>query len=110
MREINNQNMNSVNFKGIQKVPAEVQVPAEAAASESNSAMDIKDLGNIPAASLGKTLIASDSLESDMKFLEKKFALAAELNDVIDNFAQNHSEEETLQMIEKMHQEFVAKK
>ena len=31
------------------------------------------------------------------------------LNKAIDNYAQTHSEEETLQMIEKMHQEFVKK-
>lgn len=110
MREINNNNMNSVNFKGIQKVSSEIQVPAESIAPNSTDAMDIKDLGKIPAASLGKTLIASDSLESDMKFLEKNPALVAEFNAAIDKFAENHSEEETLQMIEKMHQEFVAKK
>ncbi|MCM1338853.1 MAG: hypothetical protein NC191_04220 [Muribaculaceae bacterium] len=110
MREINN-NRNSVNFQGIQKAPAETPVQAEAAAQvPANEPKEIKDLGKMPAASLGKTLIASDSIESDMKFLEKNPALAAELNKAIDKYAESHSEEETLQMIEKMHQEFVAKK
>ena len=63
----------------------------------------------MPAASLGKSQVASDSLESDMKFLEKNPKLAEELNKAIDNYAENHSEEETIQMIEKMHQEFVVK-
>ncbi len=109
MREINNNKMNSVNFKGIQKVSSEMQVPTEASAPAAES-VEIKDLGKMPAASLGKSLVASDSIENDMKFLEKNPVLTAELNKVIDEYAQNHSEEETLQMIEKMHQEFVAKK
>ena len=70
---------------------------------------EIKDLSNMPAASLGKSQVASDSLESDMKFLEKNPGLVEGLNKAIDNYAQTHSEEETLQMIEKMHQEFVKK-
>lgn len=110
MREINNNKMNSVNFKGIQKVPSEAPVPTEASSAPVVESMDIKDLGNIPAASLGKSMVASDSLENDMKFLEKNPVLAAELNKAIDEFADKHSEEETLQMIEKMHQEFVVKK
>ena len=71
---------------------------------------EIKDLANMPAASLGKSQVASDSIEGDLKFLEKNPELVAKLNQVIDEYAANHSEEETLQMIEKMHQEFVAKK
>ncbi len=110
MREINN-NRNSVNFQGIQKTPAENPVQAEAAAqTPAVESKEIKDLDKMPAASLGKSLIASDSIESDMKFLEKNPALVAELNKAIDKYAETHSEEETLQMIEKTHQEFVAKK
>ena len=109
MREINNNKMNSVNFKGIQKVPSETPVPTEASAPAAES-MDMKDLGKIPAASLGQSLVASDSIESDMKFLEKNPVLVAELNKAIDEYADKHGDEETLQMIEKMHQEFVAKK
>ena len=109
MREINNNKMNSVNFKGIQKVPSENPMPSEVSVP-SEGASEIKDLGKMPGATLGKSLVASDSLESDMKFLEKNPVLAAELNKAIDEYASKHSEEETLQMIEKMHQEFVAKK
>ncbi len=64
----------------------------------------------MPAATLGKSQVSSDSLESDMKFLEKNPKLAEELNKAIDKYAENHSEEETIKMIEKMHQEFVVKK
>ena len=45
-----------------------------------------------------------------MKFLEKNPKLAMAINSAIDNYAENHSEEETLKMIEKMHQELVARK
>ena len=36
--------------------------------------------------------------------------LAQEINKAIDKDAETHGEEDTLKMIEKMHQEFVAKK
>ncbi len=108
MREIDNNKLNSVNFKGIQK-PSEVQ-PAQEAPVPAQDTKEIKDLANMPAASLGKSQVASDSLESDMKFLEKNPALAAELNKVIDKYAETHSEEDTMKMIEKVHQEFVVKK
>jgi len=108
MREIDNKNINSVNFKGIQK-PAIEGVSAEET-STPVEAKEIKDLASMPAATLGKSQISADSIESDMKFLEKNPKLAQELNKAIDNYAANHSEEDTLKMIEKMHQEFVAKK
>jgi len=108
MREIDNNKLNSLNFKGIQK-PSEVQ-PAQEAPVPAPDTKEIKDLANMPAASLGKSQVASDSLESDMKFLEKNPALAAELNDAIDRYAQTHGEEDTMKMIEKVHQEFVVKK
>ena len=64
----------------------------------------------MPAAALGKSQIASDSIESDMKFFEKNPQLAQELNDAVDKYAETHTEEETLKLLEKTHQEFVAKK
>lgn len=111
MREIDNNQMNSVNFKGIQKPandPSQAAQENTAAAFEADK--EIKDLANMPAASLGKSQIASDSIESDMKFLEKNPKLAEALNEAIDKYAQNHSEEDTLKMIEKTYQEFVTKK
>lgn len=109
MREIDN-NINNVNFKGIQKPAIEETVVEEASAPLSSESKEINDLSSMPAATLGKSQISSDSLESDIKFLERKPKLAEELNRAIDNYAANHSEEETLKMIEKIHQEFVAKK
>ncbi|MBD5402501.1 hypothetical protein HDR58_06845 [bacterium] len=108
MREID-KNINSVNFKGIQKPAVEETVIQEPAAAPVES-KEIKDLSAMPSAVLGKSQISSDSIESDMKFLEKNPQLAAELNKAIDKYAETHSEEETIQMLEKMHQEFVVKK
>jgi hypothetical protein len=108
MREINNKNINSLSYQGIQKT-GEVQVPAETAPVQAET-KEINDLANMPAASLGKSQISSDSIENDLKFMEKNPQLAQALNAAIDKFADEHSEEETLQFIEKMHQELVAKK
>ncbi len=110
MREIDHNNINSLNFKGLQKVTNDGALPQSETISAETETKEIKDLANMPAASLGKSQIASDSIDSDLKFLEKNPKLVAELNKAIDAYAQTHSEEDTLKMIEKMHQEFVAKK
>lgn len=108
MIEIDNK-INSLNFKGIQKPAAEDPQLQESLQAQSET-KEIKDLGNMPAAALGKSQVASDSLESDMKFFEKNPQLAKELNDAIDKYAETHTEEETLKLLEKTHQEFVSKK
>lgn len=109
MREIEN-NLNNLNFKGIS---AAKPITEETAKVETPTApteqKEIKDLKNMPAAELGKSQVASDSIETDLKFLQKHPQLVAELNEAMDKYAQNHSEEETLQMFEKMHQEFATK-
>ena len=109
MREIEN-NLNNVNFKGnqIKPVTEETSVKADAPVAQTEQ-KEIKDLKNMPAAELGKSQVASDSVETDLKFLQKHPQLVAELNEAMDKYAQNHSEEETLQMFEKMHQEFATK-
>ena len=109
MREIDNK-LNSVNFKGIQKPSVEEVTTPEVAPTSNAETKEIKDLANMPAAALGTPEIASDSIENDMKFLEKNPKLAQEINKAIDKYAETHGEEDTLKMIEKMHQEFVAKK
>ncbi len=109
MREIDNKNINSLNFKGIQKA-AETPVPPETPTAAPAEQKEIKDLANVPEATLGKSQISSDSIENDLKFMEKNPQLVKQLNDAIDNYASTHSEEDTLKMIEKVHQEFVAKK
>ena len=108
MREIDN-NINSVNFKGIQK-PVQPETVQEETPVSPTESKEIKDLANVPEASLGKSQVSSDSIENDLKFLEKNPKLAQELNRAIDNYAKTHTEDETLKMIEKVHQEFVAKK
>ena len=81
MREIEN-NLNNVNFKGIPQMPAVEETSAKADA---------------PVAPV------------EQKEIQKHPQLVAELNEAMDKYAQNHSEEETLQMFEKMHQEFATK-
>lgn len=109
MREIDN-NVANVNFKSIQQVPA---VDDNSSKNEPTAVpteqKEIKDLKNMPAAELGKSQVASDSLETDLKFMEKHPELVKELNQAIDNYAKSHTEEETLKLLEKTHQEFVVK-
>ncbi len=109
MREIEN-NLNNVNFKGIAQKPVVEETTAKAEVPVAPSEQkEIKDLKNMPAAELGRSQVASDSVETDLKFLQKHPQLVAELNAAMDKYAQTHSEEETMQMFEKMHQEFAAK-
>lgn len=110
MREIDNNNINNLNFKGIQQKPAVEDVVLDETALNTSETKEINDLSGMPAASLGKSQISTDSIENDMKFLEKNPKLAQELTRAIDKYAETHGEEDTLKMIEKMHQEFVAKK
>ncbi len=109
MREIEN-NLNNVNFKGIPAKPiAEETAPKVEVSPAPAEQKEIKDLKNMPAAELGKSQVASDSIDTDLKFMEKHPQLVAQLNEVLDNYAKTHTEEETMQMFEKMHQEFAAK-
>lgn len=110
MREIDKNNINSLNFKGIQKASNDGTVNQDNKTIQNSEAKEIKDLANMPAASLGKSQIASDSIDSDIKFFTKNPALVAELNAAIDKYAKTHTEEETAKMIEKVHQEFIGKK
>lgn len=109
MREIDNKNINSLNFKGIQKASNDGNLPLEPQPAAAEN-FEIQDLSKMPAASIGKSQVASDSVENDLKFLEKNPQLVEQLNKAIDNYALTHSEEDTIKMIEKMHQEFVVKK
>jgi hypothetical protein len=109
MREINNKNINGLNYQGIQKT-GETQAPTDQAQVQNTEAKEIKDLANMPSATLGKSQISTDSIENDMKFLDKNSKLAQAINEAIDKYAETHSDTETLQFIEKVHQELVAKK
>ena len=108
MREIEN-NLNNVNFKGIQKpTPEETVVPAPTAPAQEQKQID--DLKNMPAATLGKSQVAaSDSIENDMKVFVKHPDLTQKLNEVIDEYAKTHTEEETLKFMDTAIQEFFNK-
>jgi hypothetical protein len=110
MREIEN-NLNNVNFKGIPKPVNEEAVQAPAPVAPAQEKKQIDDLKNMPAESLGKSQVAvSDSIENDMKNFAKHPELAQKLNEVIDEYAENHTEEETLKYMDTAIQEFFAKK
>ncbi len=108
MREIDNNKPNSVNFTSIPKIAQEEPVAETAAPVQETK--ELSDLSAMPAASLGKSQVTPDSIEGDMKFLEKNPAVAKAIMQAVDKYAQTHTEEETLQMLEKAHQEFASKK
>ena len=110
MREIENK-LNSVNFKGIQKPAAEETVQVQPQAAPIPEQRQIEDLKHMPAASLGKSQVAaSDSIENDMKTFTKHPELAQKINEVIEEYAKTHTEEETLKFMDTAIQEFFAKK
>lgn len=105
MREIGNNNINSLNFKGIQKpandtptVPETPAVPVES--------KEIKDLTNMPAASLGKSQVSTDSIEDDMNILLKNPIQVTQLNMIFDKYQENHSYEEATQLLDAYRNEF----
>ncbi len=110
MREIDN-NLNNVNFRGIPQIPSE-KTDNEAAVTPAAPAVEqkeISDLKNMP--ELGRSQVqAPDSIENDMKILDKKPELVEELNHVIDEYAKNHTQEETVKFMDTAIQEFFAKK
>lgn len=110
MREIENK-LNSVNFKGIQKPTAEESANVQPQVAPVQEQKQIEDLKNMPAASLGKSQVAaSDSIENDMKIFSKHPELVKQLNDAIEEYAKNHTEEETLKFMDATIQEFASKK
>ena len=105
MREIGNKNINSLNFTGIQKPAADTPAttPETPVTQESK---EIKDLTNMPAASLGKSQVSTDSIEDDMNILLKNPIQAAQLNMVFDKYQETHSYEEATQLLDAYRNEF----
>lgn len=109
MREIDNNKPNSINFTAIPRT-AQDEPAVEVKPVSAQETKELNDLSAMPAASLGKSQVTSDSIEGDMKFLEKNPAIAKAIIQAVDKYAETHTEEETIQMLEKTHQEFVSKK
>ena len=64
----------------------------------------------MPAASLGRSQISSDSTENDMMFLLKNPEEVAQLNMIFDKYQQNHTYEEATLLIDAYKREFLSKK
>lgn len=109
MREIDNNNINGVNYKGIQKAAAETPALPENPVAQPET-KEIKDLGSMPAATIGRSQISSDSTESDMMFLLKNPNEVAQLNMIFDKYQKEHSYEEATQLIDAYKHEFMTKK
>ena len=110
MREIENNKPNStVNFQGIPK-PAQEESVEDKTPKAAQETKELNDLSAMPAASLGQSQVVSDTVASDMKFLEKNPAVAKAVIAAVDKYAETHTEAETLEMLEKAHHEFVGKK
>ncbi len=111
MREIDNNITTNVNFKGgIQpkSQPNDEQSTQQQAAQ--NEGKEIKDLSNMPAASLGKSQVSVDNINSDIAEFEKNPELTQKLNDIIDEYSKTHTQEQTLKFMDATIQEFYSKK
>lgn len=110
MREIDNKNINGLNYTtGIQKTTSEGSVMPEPPVVQQEE-KEIKDLGKMPAATLGRSQISSDSTENDMMFLLKNPQEVAQLNMIFDKYQKEHSYEEATQLIDAYKHEFLTKK
>lgn len=109
MREIDNKNINNVNYKGIQKASNDTPTMPEAPAAPAET-KEISDLGKVPSASLGRSQINTDTTESDMLFLMKNPSEVEQLNKIFDNYQETHSYEEATQLLEAYRREFSSKK
>lgn len=109
MREIDNKNLNSLNFKGIQKPSNDGTTAPETPAVSADSGKEIKDLSNMPAASLGKSQVATDSVEDDMMFLAKNPEQVMQLNAIFEKYQEEHSYEEATRLIDAYRNEFKVK-
>ena len=109
MREIDNKNINGVNYKGIQKPAIDGAVQPEAPVVQPE-AKEINDQTKMPAASLGRSQISSDSTENDMMFLLKNPEEVAQLNMIFDKYQQNHTYEEATLLMDAYKREFLSKK
>ncbi len=109
MREIDNKNINSVNYTGIQKAANDSNLPAEMPTAPIEK-KEINDLDKVPSASLGRSQITTDTTESDMMFLLKNPEEVAQLNKIFDKYQEEHSYEEASQLLEAYRHEFSAKK
>ena len=109
MREID-KNMNSLNFKGVQKPAADEPVVSQPQAQPISEISDkeINDLKNMPA--LGQSQIQKDNLDKDMEFLLKHPEQASQLNMSFEKFLENHTYEEATQLVDAYKHEFLAKK
>lgn len=105
MREIGNKNINSLNFTGIQKSTNDTSATPETPAAPVES-KEIKDLTNMPAATLGKSQVSTDSIEDDMNILLKNPTQVAQLNMIFDKYQENHSYEEATQLLDAYRNEF----
>lgn len=108
MREIDNK-INNTNFMGIQKAQEAAPVAPEEVATPVES-KEIKDLSGMPSASIGRSQITSDSLETDMQILAKNPAQVEQLNQIFEKFQENHTYEEATQLMDAYRQEFMVKK
>jgi hypothetical protein len=109
MREID-KNMNSLNFKGVQKPFAEEPVVSQPqpAPSTEVSENQINDLKNMPAP--GQSQINKDNIDNDMNILLKNPDQVAQLNMIFDKFQENHTYEESAQLMDAYKQEFLSGK
>jgi len=110
MREINNNNSNSLNFSGVQKLDnqKDSQAPVlDTNLAESTSLPETKDLSQMPAAVTGRSLVSkTDSIDNDIKFMMKNPAFCAKANEFFDIAEQQSDYENAAKLMDGFVKEF----
>jgi len=110
MREINNNNSNSLNFSGVQKIEQQkdAQLPAlDANLTETANLPETKDLSQMPTAVTGRSLVSkTDSIDNDIKFMMKNPAFCAKANEFFDVAEQQSGYENAAKLMDGFVKEF----
>lgn len=110
MREINNNNSNSLNFSGVQKLDNQKEIrelAVEGNIVEPSSLPETQDLSQMPAAVTGRSLVSkTDSIDNDIKFMMKNPAFCAKANDFFEIAEQQAGYENAAKLMDGFVKEF----
>lgn len=107
MREINN-NSNSLNFSGVQKLNHQKDnQPLDINLEENPELPESSDLSQMPAAVTGRSLISkTDSIDNDIKFMMKNPAFCAKANEFFDIAEEQTNYENAAKLMDGFVKEF----
>ncbi len=108
MREINNNNPNSLNFSGVQKLDQQKDAPLQSVeVNEQPAQLEMQDLSQMPTAVTGRSLVfKGDSIEKDVNFLLKNPEFCKKANKFFDAAEAKHGYENAAKLMDTFVNEF----